>query len=172
MKRIAELHGGRVEAFSDGPGHGSRFTVTFHRIPTPVVSTPEKGSNGSQQAAPRRILIIEDNDDARDTLRAILEASGHEIHEAPDGPSGVAQAFLLRPDIILIDLGLPGLDGYQVAIQIRSNPACRAALLIALTGYGQEEYRRRAEAAGFRGFLLKPVDIGDLEKLIESVNNT
>jgi CheY-like chemotaxis protein len=166
VKRIAELHGGRAEAASDGPGRGSTFTVTLPRIDAAQAQRPERDGKRNESLRPRRILIIEDNDDARDSLHAFLAESGHEIYEAVDGPTGVEKALEVQPDVVLIDLGLPGLDGYEVAARIRSTSACSAAILIALTGYGQSEYRARAESAGFHGYLIKPVDTTELEKLI------
>jgi PAS domain S-box-containing protein len=165
VKRITELHGGRVEVASDGLGHGSTFTVRLPRI-----VAPETHARGDVEPdlpiRPRRILLVEDHDDSRQSLRELLEMSGHEMYEAADGAAGVAKAAEVHPDVVLIDLGLPGLDGYQVATQIRSTPACSAAVLIALTGYGQSEYRAKAEMAGFNGYLVKPVDPNELEKLI------
>jgi PAS domain S-box-containing protein len=166
VKRIAELHGGRAEAASDGPGRGSTFTVTLPRIDAAQAQRPERDGKRNESLRPRRILIIEDNDDARDSLHAFLAESGHEIYEAVDGPTGVEKALEVQPDVVLIDLGLPGLEGYEVAARIRSTSACSAAILIALTGYGQSEYRARAESAGFHGYLIKPVDTTELEKLI------
>jgi CheY-like chemotaxis protein len=106
---------------------------------------------------PRRILVIEDNEDAREILRMQLRLEGHEVHEAADGPSGVAATAAVAPDVVLIDVGLPGLDGYEVARRIRATPEGRHLVLIALTGYGQAEDRRRALAAGFDVHLTKPV---------------
>jgi CheY-like chemotaxis protein len=165
VKRIAELHGGRAEAASEGPGCGSTFTVTLPRIDAAQAKPPELDSKRNESAR-RRILIIEDNDDARGSLHAFLAESGHEIYEAVDGPTGVEKALEVQPDIVLIDLGLPGVDGYEVAIRIRSMPACSAAILIAVTGYGQSEYRAKAVSAGFNGYLVKPLDATELEKLI------
>jgi CheY-like chemotaxis protein len=88
------------------------------------------------------------------------------MYEASDGPAGVAKALEVQPDVVVIDIGLPGLDGYEVAARIRSAPACSAAILIALTGYAQSEYRTRAETVGFNGYIVKPVDCGALQKLI------
>jgi len=105
-------------------------------------------------------------DDARDSLHAFLAEAGHEIYEAVDGPTGIEKALHFEPDVVLIDLGLPGVDGYEVAARIRSVPACSAAILIAVTGYGQSEYRARAVSAGFHGYLVKPLDTAELEKLI------
>jgi two-component system, sensor histidine kinase len=108
-------------------------------------------------ATKRRILVIEDNADNREMMRILLETSGHEVHEAPDGPSGVDLAIQLQPEIALVDIGLPGLDGYEVARQIRARLHQRVKL-IALSGYGRREDRQRAFAAGFDNHLLKPVD--------------
>jgi CheY-like chemotaxis protein len=96
----------------------------------------------------------------------LLETSGHNIHEAIDGAAGVEKAREVQPDIVFINLGLPGVDGYQVGALIRSAPACDGAILIALTGYGQSEYRAKAEVVRFNGYIVKPIDIGTLEKLI------
>jgi PAS domain S-box-containing protein len=166
VKRIAELHGGRAEVASEGPGRGSTFTVTLPRIVAPQAQRLERDDNSHESVDPRRILLIEDHDDARETLRELLEKSGHEVYEAVDGPAGVEKALEVQPDVVVIDLGLPGLDGYQVAARIRSTSACKATRLIALTGYAQSEYRVRAETAGFHGYLVKPVDTGALRKLI------
>jgi PAS domain S-box-containing protein len=166
VRRIAELHGGRAEAVSEGPGRGSTFTVRLPRIAAPQTQFHEREGETNELIGTRRILLIEDNDDSRESLRALLEASGHVIYEAADGCDGVERAVELRPDAIIIDLGLPGLDGYEVAARIRSTPGCRSAILIALTGYGQSEYRTRAEMAGFNAYLVKPVDSRAVEKLI------
>jgi PAS domain S-box-containing protein len=165
VQRIAELHKGRAEAVSDGPGRGSTFTVRLPRIAAPQLHAQDHdGLN--QSFGPRRILLIEDNDDARESLRALLEDSGHEVYAVGDGLAGVEKALEVKPAVVLIDLGLPGLDGYEVAARIRSTPACRAAILIALTGYGQSDYRTKAENAGFHGYVVKPVDVATLERVI------
>ena len=111
----------------------------------------------SAVGTPRRILIVEDDSDNRELMRLLLETYGHEVHDAADGVSGVALAVRCQPDIVLIDIGLPGMDGYEVARQIRSTLRDRARL-IALSGYGQQEDRQRAFDAGFDEHLLKPVD--------------
>jgi CheY-like chemotaxis protein len=162
---IAQLHGGRAAAASDGPGRGSTFTVRLPRIAAPQPRTEDYGEP-NKSIGPRRILLIEDNDDARESLRVLLEVSGHEVYAVGDGLAGVDKALEVKPAVVLIDLGLPGLDGYEVAARIRSAPACRAAILIALTGYGQSDYRTRAENAGFDDYVVKPVDMAELERLI------
>jgi two-component system, sensor histidine kinase len=156
VRRLVELHGGRVEAASPGPGRGSVFTV---RLPALVDPAQEDARAAKAPDAPRRqrILIIEDNPDNREMMRILLETSGNEIYEAPDGVSGVEMTIQLQPDTVLIDIGLPGIDGYEVARQIRSKLGDRSRL-IALSGYGQEKDRQRAFEAGFDDHLLKPVD--------------
>jgi len=169
VQRIAELHGGRAEAASAGPNCGSTFTVRFPRVAIPQAHSREADAEPNEPIRPRRILLIEDNDDARASLRLLLEGSGHEVYEAVDGLAGVKEALELKPDVILIDLGLPGLDGYEVAARIRSASSCSTTRLTALTGYAQGEYRTRAQIAGFQDYLVKPVDAGMLEKVIAAL---
>ncbi len=156
VRRLVELHSGRVEAASAGPGRGSVFTV---RLPA-LIDAPQAGDppfEAPAGAPRRRILVVEDNADNREMLRILLETFGHEIHEAADGVTGVEMAIELEPDTVLIDIGLPGIDGYEVAQQIRAKLRGRLRL-IALSGYGQEKDRQRAFEAGFDDHLLKPVD--------------
>jgi CheY-like chemotaxis protein len=112
------------------------------------------------------VVIIEDNDDIRDMVRAVLSLDGHEVHEAGDGESGVELALRVKPDITLVDLGLPGVDGYEVARRLKA--AGHAGRLIALTGYGQAEDRRRSEEVGFQAHLVKPVDEAALLRLLRA----
>ncbi len=156
VRRLVELHAGVVEAASEGPGLGSIFTV---RLPALInAPQPPRESSGAPAQTPRkRILVVEDNADNREMMRILLETSGHEVHDTGDGVSGVELAVRLEPDTVLIDIGLPGIDGYEVARQIRSKLGDRFRL-IALSGYGQQKDRERAFAAGFDDHLLKPVD--------------
>jgi len=142
------------------------FSGALLRRLTPYKSEGGGQSEPNEPIRPRRILLIEENDDARSSLRLLLEGSGHEVYEAVDGLAGVKEALELKPDVILIDLGLPGLDGYEVAARIRSASSCSTTRLTALTGYAQGEYRTRAQIAGFQDYLVKPVDAGMLEKVI------
>jgi PAS domain S-box-containing protein len=156
VRRLVELHGGRVEATSPGPGKGSVFTVRLPALagePTRPMKSEETPPVGSQ----KRILIVEDDPDNREMMRILLESSGHEVHDAADGASGVELATRLEPEIVLIDIGLPGLDGYEVARRIRATRKDRPRL-VALSGYGQPEDKQRAFEAGFDDHLVKPAD--------------
>jgi two-component system, sensor histidine kinase len=170
VRRLVELHGGRVDAVSPGQGRGSAFTVRLPALvdapqaPGPLVVAPA----GAQH---RRILVVEDNADNREMMRILLESSGHEIHEAADGVSGVERAVQLEPDVVLIDIGLPGIDGYQVATQIRAKLGGRSRL-IALSGYGQQKDRQQAFDAGFDDHLLKPVDPARLLAVLSAARAT
>jgi CheY-like chemotaxis protein len=165
VRRLVELHGGRVDAASGGPGRGSVFTV---RLPA-IAEAPQSAGEATEPPfrAPRlHILVVEDNADNREMMRILLETAGHEVHDAGDGVSGVEAAVQLAPDTVLIDIGLPGIDGYEVARQIRAKLRDRCRL-IALSGYGQQKDRDRAFEAGFEDHLLKPVDPA---RLLEVLN--
>jgi signal transduction histidine kinase/CheY-like chemotaxis protein len=166
VKRLAELQGGSASVTSEGPGKGTTFTV---RLPasTPAVATGVPPA-APQHGTPRRVLIVEDNRDARDMVRQALELCGHQVFEASDGATGVALARDCRPDVAVVDIGLPDISGYDVARRIRAEVDERLTL-IALTGYGQPEDRERAYAAGFDVHLVKPVT---LERLDDAIANS
>jgi PAS domain S-box-containing protein len=156
VKMLVELHGGAVEAQSAGHGRGAVFTVRLPRISRPSPGravAPRAPAEGARH----RILVIEDNADTREMLRVQLELAGHEVHEAAEGQTGVEAAATLVPDVALVDVGLPGMDGYDVARRIRAGRAGKSVRLVALTGYGQAEDRRRALEAGFDAHVTKPV---------------
>ena len=163
VRRLAEMHGGRVEAESPGPGRGTTVTVELAQVAAPA-DVP--GAPPPSPPRPRRILIVEDSRDSRDMLRYLLEHAGHEVHEAADGPSGVEAILKVRPDIALVDVGLPGLDGYEVARRVRADEAGATVRLVALTGYGLPEDHRRSQEAGFDAHLVKPVDPARLAAVI------
>jgi two-component system, sensor histidine kinase len=169
VRSLVELHGGRVEVFSDGLNHGTTFVVRLPQILRPAAAASDETSNAIQAEARRRILIVEDNPDAREGLRGLLELSGHDVFEAADGCAAVKAARALRPEVALIDIGLPGIDGNEVARQIRSSAVCDDTVLIALTGYSQREDRQQTENAGFQHYLVKPVDLNQLAQLISSL---
>ena len=162
VRTLVELHGGTVTAESPGPGLGSVFTV---RLPRVELARPEDAAP-RRPAIRRRVLIVEDNDDVREMLKILLEHEGHEVFEAADGTEGVRAASRLRPDLALVDLGLPILDGYEVARFIRRQDH-QPQRLVALTGYGQIADRERALKAGFDDHLVKPVDPDRLAELLQ-----
>jgi PAS domain S-box-containing protein len=167
VRGLAELHGGRVSAGSEGLGRGSEFVVTL-----PILEAPDgEGSTARPpDVAPspaRRVLIVEDNVDAAHTLRDLLALGGHDVGIAHSGADGLEAARAKPPDVVICDIGLPGdLDGYDVARALRAAPDTRTALVIALTGYGLDEDKARAHAAGFDVHLTKPVDPADVERLL------
>jgi signal transduction histidine kinase len=166
VKRLIELHGGSVSAASEGPGMGSEFTV---RIPALVEGPAPEGEarDASPSAARRRrVLIVEDSVDARESLRLLLELAGHEVDTAEDAASSLEKFLVFQPDVALIDIGLLGMDGYQLAQALRRGPHAEGLRLIALTGYGQAEDQRKALSAGFDLHLTKPVDPDRLQSLI------
>ena len=167
VQRLAEMHGGTVSVHSDGDDRGSVFTVRLPAIETPVRDRP--AANEPEAAAPARdILIIEDNTDARETMRVLLELQGHRVQAETDGESGLATALRIHPEVLLIDVGLPRMDGYEVARRIRAASGWpRRPLLVAITGYGQESDRLRALEAGFDIHMAKPVEPAKLLEVIE-----
>jgi signal transduction histidine kinase/ActR/RegA family two-component response regulator len=164
-RRLAELHGGSVQAASEGPGRGSTFTVRLPGIAAPT-ERQQPAAPARAERAPRRVLIVEDNADSRAMLHAMLELWGHEVHVAPDGETGLDRAVEVRPEIALIDVGLPGLDGYELARQIRASVGGIHIFLVAVTGYGQPDDIRRAKTAGFDTHLVKPVDVKTLAAIL------
>ena len=156
VRRLVELHGGRVTAESPGLGHGSTITVELPQIAAP--REDERKPEAPSTPNPRRIVIVEDSRDGREMQRYMLEHAGHEVHEAADGPGGVDTILKVVPDVALVDLGLPALDGYEVARRVRADHAGRAVRLVALTGYGLPDDLKRSQGAGFDAHLVKPVD--------------
>jgi PAS domain S-box-containing protein len=163
VRRIVEMHGGRVEAASAGPGCGSRFTV---RLPATTAAPAPVARPVVPVNDARRVLVVEDNADAREMLCQLVRLLGHEVHEAADGLGAVDQALHLLPDLTLVDIGLPGMDGYEVARRIRAEATGRHLRLVAVTGYGLREDRERALAAGFDEHLVKPVDPSRLAAML------
>ncbi len=162
VKYLTELHCGTVEARSDGPGHGSEFVV---RLPL-VDGHPEpERTSPVPSVAPRQVLVVEDNVSAADSLAELLEMMGNQVRVARDGTSGLALARELLPDLVLCDIGLPDLDGYEVARVFRGDPLLSAVRLVALTGYTQSDEIERAREAGFDAHLGKPADVRQLVRL-------
>jgi PAS domain S-box-containing protein len=170
-KNLVELHEGTLEAHSAGTGQGSEFVV---RLPVltedPKPAPPDPVLAESKTAAARRILVVDDNEDSAESLTILLNLAGHKTHTAYDGLEAIEAAATFRPDVILLDIGLPKLNGYEVARKIREQPWGQAVVLVALTGWGQEEDRRRSREAGFNHHLTKPVDPLALTRLLASLS--
>ena len=166
VRTLVELHGGAVEARSEGLGRGSEFEVRL-----PLVGLAEADERTSQRGNPelrrRRICIVEDNVDAQQALGDLCEMWGHEVHTASDGITGVGKVLELLPDVTLIDIGLPGIDGFEVVRRLRADARGRGLWLVALTGYGSPEQRTSALAAGFDVHLVKPVEVNKLRDLLD-----
>ena len=163
VRRLIEMHGGEVSARSAGPGEGSTFTV---RLPL-IASSPATGAQSPKHAvAPRRILIVDDNADAANSLVMVLTCDGHECEAVYDAGEALERISAFNPNAVLLDIGLPGMDGYEVARRIRQLPQARGVKLIALTGYGQAEDRARALQAGFDDHLVKPIELSELNRCL------
>lgn len=172
VRRLVELHGGKVEAYSEGAGKGSEFIVRLPMILEKVKPEQSRESSGVGDFKPssRRIIIVDDNHDSADALAMLLRLYGYEADTAYDGLEGVEAAEQLRPNAVLLDIGMPRLNGYDACRRIREKPWGKGLVLIAMTGWGQEEDRRRTTEAGFDAHIVKPVDPTDLIKLLASLS--
>jgi two-component system CheB/CheR fusion protein len=169
VKSLVELHGGRVGASSPGPGQGSEFWVrlpTLSAVQEEVAATHRPREESVSARPPCRVLVVDDSRDAADSLALLLRVWGHEVRVTYDGPGALDAAREFRPDVLLLDLGLPGMTGYAVAEQLRQVPDLGQTILVAVTGHGQEGDRRRSEQAGFRHHLVKPADPNALRQLL------
>ncbi len=177
VKGLIEMHGGEVRARSEGPGKGAEIAFLLplepavaqqpaepELQPTAVTALEAEAAHGA-----RRILVVEDNPDAAATMRDFLELSGHEVELAASGADGVEAARQFHPEVVLCDIGLPGMSGFEVAAELRRDPSTRSAKLIAVTGYGRDEDRRKSKEAGFDMHLTKPVDPVQLRDLLQEV---
>jgi PAS domain S-box-containing protein len=169
VKTLVEMHGGTVEARSDGPGLGSEFVVRLPVLAEGPEGGPKETVSTAASRSRRRILIVDDNEDGAESLALLLTVSGHETHTVHDGLEGIAAIERLRPDLVLLDIGLPGLNGYEVCRRVRQQPWGRDLALVALTGWGQQEDRERSKAAGFTTHMVKPVDPDRLMRLVDSL---
>ena len=170
VRNLVALHGGTVEARSPGPGKGSTFTVRLPALDGFHVSetqAPYALAQGAWRTDRRRILVVDDNDDARLLLKAILERAGYEVCAAESGPDALLRAPEFMPDVAVLDVGLPAMDGYELGARLRSLLGARTPVLVALTGYGQEADRARSKSAGFAAHLVKPLESAELVEVIE-----
>jgi CheY-like chemotaxis protein len=168
VRRLVELHGGTVVAQSEGPGRGSEFVVRLPALDAPAKLVAPALDGRHTALVARRILIVDDNTDAAESMATLLRIAGHETHVAHDGDRALADANTLRPDVVLLDIGLPKLSGHDVARRIRAEGWGRDMVLVALTGWGQDEDVRSSLAVGFDHHLVKPVDVALLMRLVES----
>lgn len=165
VRRLVELHGGTIEAQSDGSGRGSEFTMCLPvddrvdaEIPAAVMPP--------LSVSPRRVLVVDDNKDAADSMASLLRMQHHVVQTAYSGPAALGAARVFKPEIVFLDIGLPGMDGFEIARRLRQFPETRGSRLIALTGYGQEDDRRRSQEAGFDRHIVKPLDPHALSALL------
>jgi PAS domain S-box-containing protein len=165
VKGLVEMHGGKIEAYSEGPGHGSEFVARLPMISTPLSEShvPKDDDESASPAAKYRILIVDDNRLSSESTATALGLMGHELATARDGIEGIERAQAFRPDVILLDIGLPEVNGFETARRIREQPWGKNIFLIAVTGYGQEEDRRRSLEAGFNYHLVKPLSFAELK---------
>jgi CheY-like chemotaxis protein len=172
-KNLTEMHGGTIEAHSPGLGAGCEFTV---RLPLLMRSTDAVAKSDDEVipaavATGHRLLVVDDNEDAASSLAMLLRLRGHDVQIVHDGPSALGAAAVYRPNIVFLDIGMPGMDGYEVAVRIRRLPGLESVVLAALTGWGQLADRQRSKQAGFDHHLVKPVDIQGLELVLDSVTS-
>ncbi|HET7697619.1 MAG TPA: PAS domain S-box protein [Vicinamibacterales bacterium] len=171
VKRLVELHGGTVDAHSAGPGRGSEFTVRLAALPAAAAGpAPERRAPPAVESMARRVLVVDDSADAAASLAMLLEFEGHETYKAHDGADAVRTAERVRPDIVLMDIGLPVLNGYQACRRIRDHAWGASIVMVAITGWGQEEDREQSHAAGFDLHFVKPVDYEELLRVVGSAH--
>ncbi|HSH92212.1 MAG TPA: ATP-binding protein [Ramlibacter sp.] len=170
VRSLVEMHGGTVTASSDGPGHGSRFTVRIPCLlqPAPHVA-PAEAEPAATNGARLKVLVVDDNVDAAETLATVLEMTGRRTRTVYEGQTVLETARDFEPDVVLLDIGLPGISGYDVARMLRADPRFSRTMLIAVTGWGGEEDRRRSREAGFDEHLTKPVDLSSIEPLLSRI---
>jgi PAS domain S-box-containing protein len=170
VRRLVEMHGGTVEAKSDGHGKGSTFVVRLPVVAVPVANAQERRDEaGARHAAKRKVLVVDDNRDSAESLGMMLKLMGNEVRTAHDGLEAVEAASQFSPDLILMDVGMPKLNGFDATRRIREQPWGKDVRIVVLTGWGQEEDRRMSQEAGCDGHMVKPVDPAALEKLLETL---
>jgi len=171
-RRLVEMHGGKIEAHSAGLGKGSEFVTRLPAYAEPAMKPapePSEGPPMPSASGSRRVLVVDDNVDSAESMAVLLRLYGHDVRLAHDGEAALEEARSFRPDVMFLDIDLPKMDGYEVARRLRLEPAMGGLTLVAMTGYGQEEERRRTREAGFHSHLVKPVDFEMLQELLSSL---
>jgi CheY-like chemotaxis protein len=172
VQRLVEMHGGTVAA-SSALGQGSEFVVRLPVVPPPQPAPSLPLTEKAQPTGPSlRVLVVDDNVDTVTTLAMLVQESGHEVRTAYDGLAVLEAALDYRPNVVLLDIGLPGLNGFEVAKQLRQQPALQSAVLVAMTGYGRESDRQRSQEAGFDHHLVKPGDFGKVLEILATVSES
>jgi CheY-like chemotaxis protein len=173
IRKVVELHGGSVGAYSEGPGRGSEFLVCPRRpIGTRMAKTSAfQGALAlvNHASSRHRVLVVDDNVDAAVSLGMLLKLAGQEVRVAYDGPAALRQAIDFRPQLVLLDIGMPGMDGYEVCRRLRRESGLEKTTVVALTGWGQDEDRRRSHEAGFDHHIVKPVEPSALQRLLDEL---
>jgi CheY-like chemotaxis protein len=168
VKSLVALHGGTVHAHSEGLGQGSEFSICLPCVTR--AQAPDAGAAGDADAVQDpgnlRVLVVDDNTDAAQMLAALLEVQGHDVSVEYDGRGALARAHDEHPDVLLLDIGLPDMDGYELARRLRAQPENAGATLVALTGYGQNQDREEAQQAGFDHYLVKPADLNEVNEVL------
>jgi CheY-like chemotaxis protein len=166
VRRLVEMHDGSIEARSEGPNKGSEFVVRLPLVIRPPIETPSHEGAVVKPLSHGRILVVDDNKDSADSLAMLLRLKGNDIRTAHDGVDAMEIADTFHPETVLLDIGLPKLNGYDVARRIREQPWGQGVMLIALTGWGNDEDRRLSQEAGFNFHIVKPLDLAALEELL------
>jgi CheY-like chemotaxis protein len=170
VQRLVEMHGGRVEVYS-ALGKGSEFVVRLPVMMTPAMEPPLTVNEIAEPTGSSlRVLVVDDNVDAAQSLGLLLEESGHDVQTAYDGPTALKIALDYRPNVVLLDIGLPGIDGFEVAKRLRQQPDLRSVVLVAMTGYGQITDKQRSQEAGFDHHLVKPANFGKVLQILATVS--
>jgi CheY-like chemotaxis protein len=165
-RTLVHLHGGSIEAHSKGRGTGCEFTVRLPLVQGAAESAPRRSVDGEASIGLRRVLVVDDNRDAADSLGMLLQFLGAEVKVVHDGRAALEAMKTFRPAVVLLDLGMPDMNGLEVARRMREDPEARAVTIVALTGWGQREDRRRTQEAGFDYHLVKPADVGVLQSIL------
>jgi len=166
---VVEIHGGTVEAHSAGLGHGSEFIVRLPVALPPSFQPSTSNHATGEAAASLRVLVVDDNKDTADSAAMLLRSLGHDVRVAYSGRTALEAALAYRPDAVLLDIGLPEIDGYEVARHLRQNPEFKNVLLVALSGYGQETDRQRSQEAGLDAHMVKPVKMENVAELLTTL---